>query len=203
MAQSAPEVSVAPDAKPETGPKPEASDAPAVSASAPTSPGSPDKGDQGGVEPKEEILEPSKPEEDAFTASDKVVRRAGQDVLKNAVRDANALGAATNAAVKSAQDAADAVGEKREGDVARIEPTLGDAVIADAKTYQRKDPVAEPFADKVAPSPIDEDEADTLPFRHGCWRLDRCWAFGWKWLSPLSEYGHHCCSGLRQHRRSV
>ena len=61
--------------------------------------------------------------------SDPVVIRAGPDVLKHAVRDAKALGAATNAAVKSAQDAADAVGEgqedQRSDNGARVEPTLG------------------------------------------------------------------------------
>lgn len=86
-----------------------------------------------------------KPEQDAAeptaVPSDKVVRRAGQDVLKNAVRDAKALGSATSAAVKSAQETADIVGEQRDSDVARIEPTLGDAVVTDAKTYKRE-PVA-------------------------------------------------------------
>lgn len=74
----------------------------------------------------------------APSPSDKVVRRAGQDVLKNAVRDANALGSATSAAVKSAQETADIVGEKRDGDAARIEPTLGDAVVSNSKTYRRE-----------------------------------------------------------------
>ncbi|PLW75207.1 hypothetical protein [Cohaesibacter celericrescens] len=76
-------------------------------------------------------------DENDTSSSDKVVRRAGQDVLKNAVRDANALGAATNASVKSAQDAGDAVAQKRDNDVARIEPTLGDTLVSNAKTYQR------------------------------------------------------------------
>ncbi|WP_319412973.1 hypothetical protein [uncultured Cohaesibacter sp.] len=81
--------------------------------------------------PRQEILEEKSP-------SDKVVRRAGQDVLKNAVRDANALGEATNKAVRHAQDAADAVGEERDGgEAARIEPTLGDAVVSQSKTYKR------------------------------------------------------------------
>ncbi|WP_321341860.1 hypothetical protein [uncultured Cohaesibacter sp.] len=81
--------------------------------------------------PRQEILEKKSP-------SDKVVRRAGQDVFKNAVRDANALGQATNKAVKHAQDAADAVGEERDsGEAARIEPTLGDAVVSQSKTYKR------------------------------------------------------------------
>nr|WP_321974620.1 hypothetical protein [uncultured Cohaesibacter sp.] len=108
----------------------------------------PDEGDEEtssdsskALEPKKqkmgEILPPANSEKQSPT--DKVVRRAGQDVLKNAVRDANALGAATNAAVKSAQDAADAVGEEREGEGARIEPTLGDAVVSHSKTYKRKD----------------------------------------------------------------
>ena len=82
--------------------------------------------------PRQEILEKKSP-------SDKVVRRAGQDVLKNAVRDANALGQATNKAVKHAQDAADAVGRERDsGEAARIEPTLGDAVVSQSKTYKRQ-----------------------------------------------------------------
>ena len=93
--------------------------------------------------------------------SDKVVRRAGQDVLKNAVRDANALGAATNAAVKSAQDAADAVGEQRDNEVARIEPTLGDVVVSEQKTYHRPSPdrsdVTDPSGAKIGGS-MDEDE---------------------------------------------
>ena len=72
------------------------------------------------------------------SASDRLVRRAGQDVLKNAVRDANALGTATSAAVKSAQTTADMVGEQRAGgEAARIEPTLGDALVSDSKSYQR------------------------------------------------------------------
>ena len=81
----------------------------------------------------EQPVEPSAP-----APSDKVVRRAGQDVLKNAVRDAKALGTATSAAVKSAQETADMVGEQRDSDVARIEPTLGDAVVSDSKTYKRE-----------------------------------------------------------------
>lgn len=92
--------------------------------------------------------------------ADKVVRRAGQDVLKNAVRDANALGSATSAAVKSAQETADIVGEKRENDAARIEPTLGDAVVSNSKTYHREQEVQKsnvPEA-KVEAPPFDEKE---------------------------------------------
>lgn len=86
----------------------------------------------------EEMASRSQKEADAVSSSsDKVVRRAGQDVLKNAVRDANALGSATSAAVKSAQETADIVGDKRETETARIEPTLGDAVVSDVKTYKR------------------------------------------------------------------
>lgn len=91
--------------------------------------------------------------------SDKVVRRAGQDVLKNAVRDANALGSATSAAVKSAQETADIVGEKREGDTARIEPTLGDTVVSNSKTYRREREGGNATASAVlsADSPLGED----------------------------------------------
>ncbi|SFO50949.1 hypothetical protein SAMN04488056_10789 [Cohaesibacter marisflavi] len=101
--------------------------------------------------PKQEILEKKSP-------SDKVVRRAGQDVLKNAVRDANALGQATNKAVKHAQDAADAVGEERDsGEAARIEPTLGDAVVSQSKTYKRPS-IEEGVSDR--PSYASDDSAD-------------------------------------------
>ena len=89
-----------------------------------------------------------------FSASDRVVRRAGQDVLKNAVRDANALGAATNAAVKSAQDAADAVGEQRSNEATRIEPTLGEVVVSKSRTYQRTEPTMEPVAKSSQPKPV-------------------------------------------------
>ena len=101
--------------------------------------------------PKQEILEKKSP-------SDKVVRRAGQDVLKNAVRDANALGQATNKAVKHAQDAADAVGEERDsGEAARIEPTLGDAVVSQSKTYKRPS-IEEGVSER--PSYASDDSAD-------------------------------------------
>nr|WP_321443579.1 hypothetical protein [uncultured Cohaesibacter sp.] len=77
--------------------------------------------------------------DEAEETSDPVVKRAGPDVLKHAVRDANALGAATNAAVRSAQDAADAVSdrsdEKKKSDKPakkaqqeRIEPTMSATV---------------------------------------------------------------------------
>ncbi|MCV6600193.1 MAG: hypothetical protein OIF54_01290 [Cohaesibacter sp.] len=73
---------------------------------------------------------------DRLESEDKVVRRAGQDVLKNAVRDAEKLGAATNAAVRSAQETADMVGDQSKGEASRIEPKLGDAVVSSAKTYK-------------------------------------------------------------------
>ena len=104
--------------------------------------------------PKEKSSQTVVPES---SASDKVVRRAGQDVLKNAVRDANALGKAANKAVKHAQDAADAVGEERDsGEVARIEPTLGDAVISESKTYKRSS-----MEDAVADRPGYASEEET------------------------------------------
>jgi hypothetical protein len=80
-------------------------------------------------------------------SEDRVVRRAGQDVLKNAVRDAEKLGTATSAAVKSAQETADMVGDQRKGESSRIEPTLGEAVVSSSKTYKAAAPVASVSAD--------------------------------------------------------
>ncbi|SNZ21088.1 hypothetical protein [Cohaesibacter gelatinilyticus] len=80
-------------------------------------------------------------------SEDRVVRRAGQDVLKNAVRDAEKLGTATSAAVKSAQETADIVGDQRKGEASRIEPTLGEAVVSSSKTYKASSPVTSVGAD--------------------------------------------------------
>ncbi|SNY90993.1 hypothetical protein SAMN04515647_1185 [Cohaesibacter sp. ES.047] len=92
---------------------------------------------------REEDVEPVSP-------SDKVIRRAGHDVLKNAVRDANAIGSATDAAVRSAKDAADAVGEAPEPYLSRearteapkyderIEPSLAGAPRPAAKPDEAK-----------------------------------------------------------------
>ncbi len=79
---------------------------------------------------------------EVLESEDRVVRRAGQDVLKNAVRDAEKLGTATSAAVKSAQETADMVGDQRKGESSRIEPTLGEAVVSSSKTYKAAAPVA-------------------------------------------------------------
>ena len=105
--------------------------------------------------------------------SDKIVRRAGRDVLKNAVRDANNLGAATNAAVKSAQEAGEAVGEKREGDVARIEPTLGDAVLSDQKVYHHPGLGAKPTDEAPETNPWSEmlDKDEPSKGRFGLWAM--------------------------------
>lgn len=84
---------------------------------------------------------------EALESEDRVVRRAGQDVLKNAVRDAEKLGTATSAAVKSAQETADMVGDQRKGESSRIEPTLGEAVVSSSKTYKAAAPVASVSAD--------------------------------------------------------
>ncbi|MCT4654561.1 MAG: hypothetical protein N4A65_02000 [Cohaesibacter sp.] len=115
QAMKAPPVSVAPSGDKKAGA--EASAAPSVSA------------------PSTKVADASE-----AAGEDRVVSRAGRDVLKNAVRDAEKLGAATNAAVRSAQETADMVGEQRSGDAARIEPTLGDAVVSSATTYKK--PVA-------------------------------------------------------------
>lgn len=121
--------------------------APPVASSAPdvSAPPSP-AGKTSSAAPTVSVSDASKPDESAPSATptpsevleseDRVVRRAGQDVLKNAVRDAEKLGAATNAAVRSAQETADMVGDQRKGEATRIEPTLGDAVVSSSKTYQ-------------------------------------------------------------------
>ncbi|WP_319532907.1 hypothetical protein [uncultured Cohaesibacter sp.] len=113
---------------------------------------------------RQEEIEPLSP-------SDKVIRRAGQDVLKNAVRDANAIGAATNAAVKSARDAADAVSEPREPrqetarQQERVEPSLGDSYGAGSKKSR---PSSDP-APVAKDGPIRglEDEDDEPKSRFG------------------------------------
>nr|WP_321524648.1 hypothetical protein [uncultured Cohaesibacter sp.] len=106
--------------------------------------------------PKSEPPEPR-------SSSDKVVRRAGQDVLKNAVRDANALGEASKKAVNKARDAADAVGEERDsGEVARIEPTLGDAVVSQSKTYKRTS-IEDGVSERPGYASGDDGEGATKP----------------------------------------
>ncbi|WP_119309504.1 hypothetical protein [Cohaesibacter haloalkalitolerans] len=106
--------------------------------------------------PKSEPPEPR-------SSSDKVVRRAGQDVLKNAVRDANALGEASKKAVNKARDAADAVGDERDsGEAARIEPTLGDAVVSQSKTYKRPS-IEEGVSERPGYASDDDGEGVTKP----------------------------------------
>ena len=116
---------------------------------------------------RQEEIEPLSP-------SDKVIRRAGHDVLKNAVRDANAIGAATNAAVRSAKDAGDAVGEQREPREPRkealphqdrVEPSLG---TSHSSAPKKSDPhsVPDPMA-KDGPIGGLQDEDDEPKGRFG------------------------------------
>lgn len=116
---------------------------------------------------------------DEDQTSDPVVKRAGPDVLKHAVRDANALGAATNAAVKSAQDAADAVGDGRDekkksekpakkASQDRIEPTMtvpvarpGAPSKPDSKTAIKGEVKRDPL-DKPLPIAKSDDFKDGL-----------------------------------------
>ncbi len=136
------------------------------------SPDASDKGENGAKETGKAPDVPSAQNKDtphdADTESDPVVKRAGPDVLKHAVRDANALGAATNAAVRSAQDAADAVGdrpdEKKKSDKSakkanqeRIEPTMSATVArpgvqpkVDVKPDKKGPPKIEPLDKPVA-----------------------------------------------------
>ncbi|MBL4875008.1 MAG: hypothetical protein JKY10_00710 [Cohaesibacteraceae bacterium] len=66
----------------------------------------------------EAVVDPDKAE---LTEDEKVVRRAGPDVLKSAVRDARELGGATSESVKSAREYRDIMGDNGEsGD--RIDP---------------------------------------------------------------------------------